>query len=153
MANDKRFCGVGSHSSWHGWCCCGIDYVITERMFQNQYEKGKSDAFAAETSSHLAKLDTTLQREMALMQQTTDSKIAAVDKNTSGYIDKFADAVKEFRLYTSEGGRNDARLTAKQEMILEMLKSLDERITRAEQLDERVAREAKHRSEATSDKR
>ena len=53
--------------------------AIAERMFASQYDKGKSDAFAAETSSHLSKLDTTLQREMGLMVTAADAKIVALD--------------------------------------------------------------------------
>jgi hypothetical protein len=111
--------------------------VITERMFSAQYEKGKADAFAAETSSHLAKLDTTLQREMALMQQTTDSKIAAVDKNVNDYIDKVQEALKDFRSWRLEhatkGAEVDARLTAKQEMAIEQLRTLESKLERDRQ--------------------
>jgi hypothetical protein len=119
--------------------------VITERMFANQYEKGKSDAFAAETSSHLAKLDTTLQREMTLMQQTTDSKIISLDdklqtelkldrKNNADYIDRIEKIIQDFRAWrlahSAEGSAIDAKLEAKQEMVLEMLKTIDARMTR-----------------------
>ncbi|MFA5766918.1 MAG: hypothetical protein WC919_03280 [Candidatus Paceibacterota bacterium] len=111
--------------------------VIAERMFQNQYEKGKSDAFAAETSSHLMKLDSTLQREMTLMQQTTDSKIAAVDKNVNDYISKVQDALKDFRAWRLEhatkGADLDATLTAKQNMIIEQLRALEGRLERTEE--------------------
>jgi hypothetical protein len=76
--------------------------VITERMFQSQYEKGKSDAFAAETSTHLTTIEKSLQREMTLMQQTTDAKVAMLDKNTSDYNEKIAEILKEFRTWRLE---------------------------------------------------
>jgi hypothetical protein len=111
--------------------------VITERMFSAQYEKGKQDAFATETSGHLTKLDTTLQREMALMQQTTDSKIAATSKNADDYISKVQEILKDFRAWRLEhatkGAEVDARLTAKQEMITEELHALEGRLERAEE--------------------
>jgi hypothetical protein len=121
--------------------------TITDRMFLNQYEKGKSDAFAAETSSHLTKLDTTLQREMALIKQTTDSEIRGLDDklqtelrldraNNADYHDKIAEILKELRNWRLEhvetGAAIDARLTAKQEMVLDLIKGLDERVTRDE---------------------
>jgi len=111
--------------------------VITERMFAAQYEKGKADAFSAETSSHLTKLDTTLQREMTLMQQTTDSKIAAVDKNVNDYIDKVQDALKDFRAWrldhATKGAEIDASLTARQTMVIEQLRDLESRLEHAEE--------------------
>jgi uncharacterized protein (UPF0335 family) len=111
--------------------------IITERMFASQYEKGKADAFATETSGHLTKLDTTLQREMALMQQTTDSKIAATSKNADDYIEKVQEALKDFRAWRLEhaakGAETDARLTARQEMAIEQLRALEGRLERAEE--------------------
>jgi hypothetical protein len=111
--------------------------IITERMFSAQYEKGKADAFAAETSSHLIKLDTTLQREMTLMQQTTDSKITAVDNNVNSYIDKVQDALKDFRAWrlehATEGAKIDASLTAKQEVVLEKLRNLENKMDNQKQ--------------------
>jgi gas vesicle protein len=110
--------------------------IITDRMFSAQYEKGKADAFSAETSSHLSKLDATLQREMTLMQQTTDSKIIAVDKNVNDYIEKVQDALKDFRNWRLEhatkGAEADASLIAKQEMLIEQMRIINDRLDRTE---------------------
>lgn len=121
--------------------------VVTERMFANQYEKGKSDAFASETSSHLAKLDTTLQREMTLMQQTTDSKIQGLDdklqieikldrKNYEDYDSRILEILKELRSWRLEhavkSSENDAKLQAKQDMLIDQLHTFDNRMDRAD---------------------
>jgi hypothetical protein len=121
--------------------------VVTERMFANQYEKGKSDAFASETSSHLAKLDTTLQREMTLMQQTTDSKIQGLDdklqieikldrKNYEDYDNRILEILKELRSWRLEhavkSSENDAKLQAKQDMLIDQLHTFDNRMDRTD---------------------
>ena len=121
--------------------------IVTTQMFNNQYEKGKSDAFAAETSSHLAKLDTTLQREMGLMQQTTDAKINSLDdklqtelrldrKNSEISIAQINEVLKDFRAWRLEivkdGATNDARLAARQEMVLDLIKALADRVGRVD---------------------
>ncbi|MCK9557574.1 MAG: hypothetical protein M0R50_05985 [Candidatus Cloacimonetes bacterium] len=101
--------------------------TITERMFQNQYEKGKSDAFAAETGGRISNL----QREIALIQQASDAKIAALDKNASEYNDKVAEILKEFRTwrleFVSKTIENSSKLSAKQDMMLDTIKRLEER--------------------------
>jgi len=111
--------------------------VITERMFSAQYEKGKADAFAAETSSHLTKLDTTLQREMTLMQQTTDSKIAAINKSVDDNVNKVQETIKDFRAWRLEhatkGAEIDATLTAQQKLASEQSRNLEDRLERAEE--------------------
>lgn len=121
--------------------------IITERMFANQYEKGKSDAFASETSSHLAKLDTTLQREMTLMQQTTDSKIQGLDdklqteikldrKNYEDYDNRILEIIKDFRAwrldFVPKASESDAKLQAKQDMLIDQLHSFDNRMDRVD---------------------
>ena len=119
--------------------------AITDRMFQNQYEKGKSDAFAAETSSHLSKLDTMLQREMALMQQTTDSKISGLDekmqmelglvrKSITTDIARIATEIQDMRAWRLTHAGGGAALAAKQEMVLEMIRDLNARITKHEDM-------------------
>lgn len=111
--------------------------VITERMFSAQYEKGKADAFAAETSSHLVKLDTTLQREMTLMQQTTDSKIAATSKIVDDNVNKVQETIKDFRAWrldhATKGAEVDASLAAKQDALIERVHAVEDRLEHAEE--------------------
>jgi len=109
--------------------------VITERMFLNQYEKGKSDAFAAETNNHLNRLDLSLQREITLTTQSLESEVKALDEKSQTAIRNISDELKSLRLWQLEhatsGSEADARLTARQEMAI---KSLNDRITRNEQV-------------------
>jgi chromosome segregation ATPase len=117
--------------------------VITERMFNNQYEKGKSDAFAAEVAGHLDKLDHSLQREMALITATTEAKISGLDeklqmelrlhcKNTAEDIARITDDISEIRKWRLEhaekGSATDAEIKAKQDMLIKLLDDLESRM-------------------------
>jgi len=117
--------------------------TITDRMFQNQYEKGKSDAFASEVAGHLAKLDLTLQREMTLIQQTTDSKISGLDdkiqselrlqgKTSSADLARLDTEINNLRVWrlehASEGAAVDARLGAKVETLIEIIRMIEGRV-------------------------
>jgi hypothetical protein len=124
--------------------------LVSDRMFDRQYERGKSDAFIAETGTHLKTLDSTLQREMSLLNATTEAKITGLDtklqlelelvrKNLETSILDNAAALKdvrEWRLrHTEHGTAIDAEVCARQQIIKEKLDKLDER-----QWDYRVGR-------------
>lgn len=116
--------------------------VITDRMFLSQYEKGKSDAFAANVSNHLSSLDSTLQKEMSLLNATTESKVAGLDakiqleieairKNIEASIEQNKsdlENMREWRLnHVTDTASLQGMLKAKQEFIEKQLAELNDR--------------------------
>jgi hypothetical protein len=116
--------------------------VITDRMFANQYEKGKSDAFASNVANHLTNLDSTLQKEMSLLNATTESKITGLDSKIQLEIEAIRKNIEEgiqqnkndlanirdWRLeHVTETATLQGLLRAKQEMIEKQLSELNDR--------------------------
>jgi hypothetical protein len=84
---------------------------------------------------------------MALIKQTTDSEIRGLDDklqtelrldrvNNADYHEKIAEILKEFRTWrldiVKESAASDAKLAARQEMVLDLIKSLSERVGRTD---------------------
>jgi len=116
--------------------------LISERLFNAQYEKGKADAINGMTSDHLKSLDITLQREMTLINETTKAEIKGLDEKLQlelnlvrQKIDADVSVNKEdvinmrtWRLkHAEEDSAAGAKVAAKQEMIEKRLDEMDKR--------------------------
>ena len=113
--------------------------TITERMFQNQYEKGKSDAFAQTTERELNALLRTLDDKVKALDDKIATENKMRDKETSAELTRLTTEIIDLRKWrlehATEGAGVDARVAARQEMIAEFVKTLEARMHSHEQLD------------------
>ena len=133
--------------------------INTAQMFSNQYEKGKADAFSANVATHLANLDASLQREMRLINDTTEARIKALDdklqiefnlirKNLESSITENSTQLADLRRWRLEHAAIDsgetAKVIAKQEMVIQKLTELQNfHMARLAELESRLLNKKK----------
>jgi len=116
--------------------------ALQERLFQAQYEKGRSDAFISQATSQIRELDEKLQREMTLINATTEARVKALDEKlqiefigmhrlSESQLKVNTEAIaniKDWRLeYVAKDAEASGRVVAKQLMIEEGMRRLEER--------------------------
>lgn len=113
---------------------------ITKRMYEAQYEKGRTDATTTGLELHLKNIDAAMQREMALTSNVVDTKVNGLDaklqiefnlirKNLESMVETNKEDIRDLRAWRLKHAEDDAaiaaKVVAKQDMIEKKLTELD----------------------------
>jgi hypothetical protein len=113
-----------------------------EHYARSQYEKGRTDAFVEEAGVKLRSLDEKVQREMVLVNNATEAKLAGLDVKVQQEMREIRRALESTAMDAKEQiidlrkwrldsaattAANDAKLNAKQEMVVERLNKMEDR--------------------------